>query len=79
MWSDESYSDESYSRESWKFDVVASIPPGGAGGGGGIRSRAYVPWYRDKPQEKDLRAQLQEEDDIAVALIQVIYAAGFFD
>lgn len=38
-----------------------------------------MPWYRDKPQEKDLRAQLQEEDDIAVALIQVIYAAGFFD
>jgi hypothetical protein len=77
MFSSASFSQRSFSPRSFKFSVELALPGGGVGGG--RRSSVYVPWYRDKPQEVDRRAQLQEEDEIAVALIQAIYAAGFFD
>jgi hypothetical protein len=54
-----------------------SLPPESVGGA--TRRADYIPWYRDRPPEVDRLAQLREEDDIAVALVQVIYAAGYFD
>lgn len=77
MFSSSSFSQRSFSPRSWKFSVELSLP--GEDVGGGRRSGDYIPWYRDCPPEVDRRAQLLEEDDIAVALVQVIYAAGFFD